>query len=158
MSLTEGNINLLEALLREQVSFTVVGGHAVSFYGHSRVVPDLDLLVLPSENNAIRISAALKEFGFKIEGPYLRRMAMPDANCILPGHLNCQLLGHIQGVEVASAIEHSVRCRVGHLDILVLCLAHLRTNKRTCGRPKDLEDLARLECQGQFLPARYSPT
>ena len=42
----------------------LVGGHAVNYYGYIRTTQDMDLLIYPSHPNALRIMAALDEFGF----------------------------------------------------------------------------------------------
>lgn len=55
---------LVELFLSRKVEFVVVGGHAVAFHGYPRFTDDLDLWIVPSKENAERILAALREFGF----------------------------------------------------------------------------------------------
>lgn len=56
--------DLLQLLLRHEVKFAVCGGFAVSYYGFIRTTLDLDLLVFPSTENAVRMMRALADFGF----------------------------------------------------------------------------------------------
>ena len=52
-------------LLNESsVRYLVVGGYAVAFHGHPRYTKDLDVWVELSSDNANKIVAALKKFGF----------------------------------------------------------------------------------------------
>ena len=43
----------------------VVGGYAVALYGYIRTTDDLDLWISQDPENTQRITAALKEFGFR---------------------------------------------------------------------------------------------
>ena len=144
LPLTEKHAELLASLLREKVEFTVVGGYAVCFHGFVRPVNDLDLLVSPSERNASCIAKALQDFHFHFPSEYLKRMSDSKANCILPGELNAQLLGHIVGVDTLEAVDSSVTYFHGDLEIPIISLSHLAANKRATGRPKDISDMAGL--------------
>ena len=55
---------LLVLFSKHDVRFAVCGGFAVAHYGYVRATMDFDLLVLPDEENAKRIMAALRDFGF----------------------------------------------------------------------------------------------
>ncbi|MFZ4395796.1 MAG: hypothetical protein ACOYOU_09245 [Kiritimatiellia bacterium] len=56
--------DLLQLLLLHEVKFAVCGGFAVSYYGFIRTTLDLDLLVFPSAENAVRMMRVLAAFGF----------------------------------------------------------------------------------------------
>lgn len=45
------HIMVLDALLRNQVRFLLIGGYAVIAYGYTRTTGDLDLWVDPSDQN-----------------------------------------------------------------------------------------------------------
>jgi hypothetical protein len=53
----------IELLNSHRVEFLVVGGHAVGFYGYPRYTGDVDFLVMPTEETASRIAAAIDAFG-----------------------------------------------------------------------------------------------
>lgn len=46
----------------------VIGGHAVSFHGYPRFTHDVDVVVLPDDENARAVIAALADFGFAATG------------------------------------------------------------------------------------------
>jgi len=54
----------IELLNENDVRYLVVGGYAVALHGHPRYTRDLDVWIELSPDNAIKILAALKDFGF----------------------------------------------------------------------------------------------
>lgn len=54
----------LRCLNAHRVRYVVVGAHALALLGAPRFTRDLDVLVEPSEENAQKVSAALRDFGF----------------------------------------------------------------------------------------------
>jgi hypothetical protein len=65
-SLTKDFKEFLECLNGHDVEYLVIGGHAVAFHGYPRATADLDVWVAVNEENARRLVAALKEFGFDV--------------------------------------------------------------------------------------------
>ena len=55
---------LVGLFLKHEVEFAVCGGFAVAYYGYVRATMDFDLLVAPDEENARKVMAALRDFGF----------------------------------------------------------------------------------------------
>ena len=58
----------LRLLIAHRVDYLVVGGHAVSFHGYPPFTHDVDVVVLPQEENAERLIRALDAFGFGTVG------------------------------------------------------------------------------------------
>ena len=52
------------SLIAHGVEFLVVGAYALAFHGAPRFTGDLDILVRPTTQNAIRLLAGLEAFGF----------------------------------------------------------------------------------------------
>jgi hypothetical protein len=59
---------LLTALVDHEVDFVIVGGFAVAAHGFPRATKDLDICPNPSEENLVRLAAALGELGAKSIG------------------------------------------------------------------------------------------
>ena len=55
----------IELLKTHDVRYLVVGGYAVAFHGHPRYTKDLDIWVARDSDNAQKILAVLREFGFE---------------------------------------------------------------------------------------------
>ncbi len=54
----------VELLNSNKVDYVVVGAFAVAYHGYPRYTGDLDLLIRPSHDNAVRVLQALSQFGF----------------------------------------------------------------------------------------------
>ena len=65
-SLTKDFKEFLQCLNVHGVEYLVIGGHAVAFHGYPRATADLDVWVAVKQENALRLVAALKEFGFDV--------------------------------------------------------------------------------------------
>ena len=55
---------LLELLNLKKIEYLVIGGYAVALYGYPRATRDMDIWIAISKDNARKIVAALKKFGF----------------------------------------------------------------------------------------------
>ena len=54
----------LKLLNSKKAEYLLVGGYAVGYHGYPRATNDIDVWVAVKPDNAERIVAALKEFGF----------------------------------------------------------------------------------------------
>lgn len=59
--LFEEFLKILRALGKEKVEYVLIGGFAVILHGLSRLTSDIDLFVMPDEDNLNRLKRALKE-------------------------------------------------------------------------------------------------
>ena len=136
--------DLLREFVAHQVTFLVVGAHALAVHGVPRATGDLDVLVQANPENAARVLAALASFGAPLDdlGILLDDFVRADvvAQLGLPPY-RIDILTSISGVAFDSAWEDRVEGSVAGVDVPVLGLASFRKNKRASGRPKDLADL-----------------
>jgi hypothetical protein len=117
----------------------------VAVHGHPRYTKDLDIWVECSQDNAVKIIAALTQFGFESLG-------LASSDFIVPGQViqlgyppnRIDLLTSVDGVEFDAA--YSTRIMVMLNDILVafIDLEHLKQNKKATARAQDLADLEAL--------------
>ena len=56
----------IECVNAHGVEFLVVGAYALAFHGAPRFTGDLDVLVRPTRDNALRLLTALASFGFPV--------------------------------------------------------------------------------------------
>ena len=135
----------LRLLNEHQVEYLLVGGFAVSYHGYPRATDDIDVLVRRSQQNAERIVLALREFGF--DTPNLSASLFLDKNKIVRmGNppLRIELLTSIDGVEFASCAANQIVADFDGTPVPVISLDDLKTNKRSSGRHRDLDDLEHL--------------
>lgn len=134
----------LRLLNENAAEYLLVGGFAVNVHGYSRSTGDIAVWVDPSAENAGRVAAALRDFGFPYATPALFtepdqivRMGVPP--------LRIEILTGIDGVEFDSCYQRRISVRTENIEIPVIHLEDLIANKKAAGRPKDLADLDELE-------------
>ena len=56
----------LKLLASHQVEYLLIGGYAVGYHGYPRATADMDLWVAIRQENAEKLVAVLKKFGFDV--------------------------------------------------------------------------------------------
>ena len=54
---------VLLMLIKHEVEFILIGGYAVIYYGYSRTTEDMDIWLIPDNENKIKLLNALNEIG-----------------------------------------------------------------------------------------------
>ncbi len=135
----------LRLLNVHDVEYLLVGGFAVALHGYPRATADLDVWVARRADNAIRIVAALREFGFDVPSLTEDLFLGPDRIVRMGvAPLRIEILMAIDGVDFDECVKHSIVRMVDGCPIPVIGLEDLKTNKRASGRNKDLADLDNL--------------
>ena len=153
----------LIALLNEhKVKYLVVGGYAVARHAQPRATKDLDILIQPTRRNAVKVYAALVEFG----APLRTRAALDDelhtpAQQLTAKHFEdrgawytmgippvaIDILPEIPGVEFNAAWKNRSTLVVDHatgLPAHFISADDLIAAKLAAGRPRDLADVDEL--------------
>ena len=146
--LNEDFVDVIRALLDEDVEFLVVGAHALAVHGVVRSTGDLDILVRPAPSNAARVAKALLAFGAPLAAHGVETNDFAEAGTVyqlgLPPN-RIDILTQLSGVDYEEASANSLAASVSGLEFRVPSRAALLQNKRATGRAKDLEDVRRLE-------------
>ena len=146
MKLQKDLREFIELLISSGVDFIIIGGHAVAFHGHPRFTGDIDFLVRSTPDNAERIIAALKAFGFGEVGLSSQDFTRPGSVVQLGRPPNrIDLLTSISGVDFEEAWEGKIAGELDGLTVFFLGLDALLKNKQASGRDKDLADLKKLQ-------------
>ncbi|HEX5009703.1 MAG TPA: nucleotidyltransferase [Planctomycetota bacterium] len=146
MTLAKDLREFIESLNSHGVEFVVVGAHAVAFHGHPRFTGDLDLLVRPAPENAERVIAALRAFGFTSPGLSAADFLRPDSVVqlgVAPNRID--LLTSITAVGFDEAWAGRAAGALGGPPVSFLGYDALLKNKLATGRSRDAEDVARLK-------------
>jgi predicted nucleotidyltransferase len=136
---------LLDLFGRSGVRYTLVGGHAVNYYGYVRTTQDMDLLVLPTTENAERVMEALTAFGFGGAG-IPRALFERDQGAV---HLGVEpnridILTSLKGVDTTTIIDGAETVEIDGVAVSIISLEDLLRVKRLSDRPRDLADAAEL--------------
>ena len=140
--------DLLQAFEEREVDFVIVGAHAMAVHGVARATGDIDILVRATSENALRVVAALRDFGapLGVHGTtvddftqlgWVYQMGLPPRRI--------DLLTSITGVSFDEAWRDRCSVELGDLTLPFIGVAALRANKLATGRPKDLADVALLD-------------
>lgn len=133
----------LQLLIDNEVQFLVIGGYAVAWFGRPRNTDDIDIWIDSSQENAEKMVASLKEFGF--DTPDLNASLFTrDHGIVRLGTppWKIKIFVKIPGVEFAECHARHTIWPVGEMEVPMISLPDLKINKLASGRPKDFADLA----------------
>lgn len=135
----------LKLLEDEEVKYLLIGGYAVGFYGYPRATADMDVWVAVNPDNAEKTVKVLERFG--MQTPELTAdLFLEKGNVIRMGvpPVRLEIQTDISGVEFDECYAHRRRVDMGTVEINMISLEDLKTNKKASGRHKDLEDVEHL--------------
>jgi len=137
--------DLLELFNRHQVEFMLVGGYALAFHGVPRYTGDMDVFVRVSAKNAMRIMAALNEFGFGAAGltteDFLKENMVVQLG-VPP--VRVDIVTSLTGISWEEAYSNKVQGKYGNVPVFYIGRQEFISNKKATGRHKDLADLEAL--------------
>ena len=128
-----------------QVEYLLVGGYAVSYHGYPPTTADIDIWVAIQKENAEKLVAVLREFGF--DAPQLTADLFLRQNQIIRmGNppMRIELLTTISGVRFEECYSERTVDVIDDVEVQIINLEHLKRNKQANGRQKDLDDLEHL--------------
>ena len=136
---------LLELFNAHEVEFVIVGAYALAFHGVPRFTGDMDIHVKPDPDNAVKILAALKEFGFGSLDLNESDFLEPDKVIQLGvAPVRVDLITSLTGVSLQQIYSGKVQGIYGDVKVYYLGREELLSNKRALGRKKDLADVEAL--------------
>jgi hypothetical protein len=133
-------------LLKEhKVRYLLIGGYAVSYHGYIRATGDMDIWIAIHPDNAHKIVAVLKAFGF--DHPELNEDLFLRENKILRmgvPPVRLEITTSISGVQFDECYQARVIDMLDDVEVSLIDLENLKKNKRASGRTKDLVDFQKL--------------
>lgn len=153
---------LFDALAHAQIRFVVIGGFAVIAHGVVRTTEQLDICPDPAPDNLDRLARLLADLEAESIGAGELAADELPYDPTRPEHLRAggnfrvvtrhgalDIMQWVAGVEEEHAYPRLVRDAIVRefrgADVAVASLESLRAMKRAGGRPRDLEDLRRLD-------------
>ena len=135
----------LKLLKDHEVEYLLIGGYAVAYHGYPRATADMDIWISIHPQNAQRLVTTLKAFGFELtelspelflkEGQVIR-MGVPP--------VRIEIVTSISGVHFEECYTARVVDELDGVEVNLINLDHLKINKQSAGRYKDLDDLENL--------------
>jgi hypothetical protein len=135
----------LKLLNAQQVEYLLIGGYAVGYYGYPRATADMDIWIAVHPQNANRVVAALKDFGFDVPG-LVPDLFLREGQIIRMGEppLRIEIATTISGVNFDECYAERQVDTFDDIEVNLISLKHLKLNKKASGRYKDLNDLENL--------------
>jgi hypothetical protein len=127
-----------------EVEYLVVGAFAVAWHGFPRYTGDLDILVRPSFENAIRLLRTLDSFGFGALGVTAQDFQAAGQVIQLVAPNRIDLLTSISGVQFEEAWSSREQGDLDGVPVWFIGRLALLANKEATGRAKDLGDAEEL--------------
>jgi hypothetical protein len=132
LPLSEGELRLLESLIRHQVRFMVVGLSAAALQGAPVVTEDVDLWF--EDLNDPKLFRALRKVGAAYVPPFGHNPPMLAGSHTEPFDVVISMSGLRR---FAYEFKGAVEIRVGRLLLKVLPLGRILESKAVADRPKD---------------------
>ena len=135
----------LKLLKEHDVHYLLIGGYAVGYHGYSRATEDMDIWVAIHPDNAQKLVATMKAFGFDtpeinpelfLQKPKIIRMGFPP--------LRLEITTSISGVEFEECYQLRIVDHFDGVEVNVIDLENLKKNKIASGRTKDIADVEQL--------------
>jgi hypothetical protein len=130
------------------VDFIIVGGFAVNFHGYERNTSDLDIWVMPNENNKTKICAALRNLKYETRSiAEIERFNFSEPFIFSVGQKPnaIEIFNHITGVTYEEADKNKILfSSTETIRVYFISLRELIVNKMLTGRPKDKLDVDEL--------------
>lgn len=144
--MNDNYLDMLKCLNKAGVDYIMVGGWAVNLHGYVRATIDLDIWILANRDNALKVYAALGEFGAPLNGVCPEDFAT-DGTIFQIGVAPCRIdvINKIDGVRYADASPRAIQKVIDGVPVRVISREDLIVNKRSSGRTKDLADAEILE-------------
>lgn len=145
MNLSADSREFIELLNSNGVEYIVAGAHSFAFHARPRYTGDLDLFVRPSIENARKLIAVLRVFGFPSDF-HESDFTEPDQVIQLgrPPH-RIDLLTGLDAINFDEAWASKVEATLGGVSVAYLSKKLLIKNKKAVARPQDIADIAALE-------------
>jgi len=136
----------LRLLNSKKIKYLLVGGYAVGYYGYPRATADIDIWISQNKQNADKLVEALKEFGFDV--PKLSaELFLKENQVVRMGvpPLRIEIITSASGVNFEECFKERKIDIIDNIEVNIISLNHLKKNKKTTGRLKDLQDLEYLQ-------------
>lgn len=138
--------DLLKLFNSHDVSYVLVGGFAVNYYGYIRTTQDMDILIFPSKENAKKVMASLWDFGFGKAGIQQEIFEEPGNAVHLGVEPNrIDLLTHLIGISNKKIFSNCKKIMIDNVPLNIISYDDLIQAKKASKRLRDQADADELE-------------
>jgi hypothetical protein len=130
----------IRLLNKNQVGYVIVGAFALAYHGYPRNTGDIDIWILPTEENAHRTICAIREFFGTALG--ITSDDITSEKIIQFGRppVRIDLISKLTGVTTEEIWENRVEGIFSGIKVYYIDKATFIKNKKATGRGKDIVD------------------
>ena len=131
---SKDHIRFLKALLKFEVKFLIIGGHAAIYHGVRRNTSDLDILVEPTQLNGEKIIAALHSL--KLDVPEILPSEF-ETNLVLSFGLEpdaVDIINYTPGFDFVTIYKNSIVADLLDIRVHMIDIRDLISNKELLNR------------------------
>ena len=155
MQLSSDLREFIALLNSNDVDYLVVGGLAVAFHGAPRFTADLDFLVRPTRENALKVIRAIDEFGMGGVGVTADDLSLPDQIVQLGVKPNrIDLITSVAGLTFEEAWLSRIPGEIDGITTQYIGRDALIRNKEATGRRQDILDADKLKRRARVSPKK----
>jgi predicted nucleotidyltransferase len=140
---------LLQALLKHEVEFLIVGGYAVNYYGYRRTTGDIDIWIKPNNDlNKKKILTALATLGVEEDKiTELNKMDFSKPLVFVDGEepFKIDFMTYISKVNFEEAYSNKTTAYLEEIKVPFISYQDLILSKFSTGRPQDKLDIDTLQ-------------
>jgi predicted nucleotidyltransferase len=146
MMLNEDYRDMLQALSDEKVRFLLIGAYALAAHGYPRATMDIDIWIMPSQENADSVMRALQRFGSPLQN-ITREDFQKDGTVFQIGVAprRVDIITTASGLRFEETFERSMAIAIDGIEVHIPSIDDLICNKRASARTKDIADAEALE-------------
>lgn len=132
----------LELLNKHDIRYCIIGAFALAFHARPRYTKDMDILIDATTDNAKRLLAALREFGFGSLNLSVEDFSS-KGNIIQLGYepVRIDIITSIKGLEFADIWESRIQGPYGKQTVNFIDRQNLIRSKKLSNRAQDKADL-----------------
>ena len=139
---------IIGQLLKAKLSFLIIGGYAVNYYGYVRPTGDIDIWLKPDEVTKSAFLAMLEKAGISNESR--SHIARLDFTATAAFHIGQEpfrfdFLTRINGVAFDEAWNSRLVLKLGNLELPIISRNHLILSKISTNRTQDKLDVEELQ-------------
>lgn len=138
--------DFLNLLNKHKVKYVIIGGYAVNSYFIPRNTKDLDILVEPSDDNAVKIIKTINDFGFNSMGLSVMNF-INSKSMVQLGHvpIRIDILTSTKGATWETIWKNKIKNYFGGVEVYIIEIDDLIKVKTTVRRKMDLIDAENLK-------------
>lgn len=142
MKMLTKHLDLFASLNREGVEYLLVGGVVAIAYGVPRTTQDIDLLINPTVQNALKLLKTLKKLGFGTAELITPTELVKTEVTLFKDYFRIDVLTKLKKFEFKDVYPRRNMVRVGQsLYIPIISLDDFLVEKKSISRKKDLQDI-----------------